>query len=144
MLVCQRQALLKAGRILAKSAGPQQCRHVFSCDNQPYVQQYILTNHKPEHLFVDLGDLSGTVAFCMKEREDSIVHKVNNTSVGWVCKTASRQNPKRDKKCIANASGQTGETFQQVKSYLQSEHGPDTFVGENVNAFVLHCALIVV
>ena len=107
---------------------------MWSCDNEPYVQKYILANHNPDNLFFDLADLSKTVAFCFKQEKPCVVQKTDNSAIGWVCKTASRQNPQRNKRCIEEASGQTGQTFREVKQFLSEDHSSGTFIGENVNA----------
>jgi hypothetical protein len=114
------------------SSGPTECKQKFACDDQAYCQSFILKNHKPDSYYKSMSDLKKTVAFCMKKEENTIVPRVDNVAIGWVCKTASLMNSKRDVSCIQTASGQTGETWLSTNQYLGESHGPDSFVGENV------------
>jgi site-specific DNA-cytosine methylase len=139
---------LQESRRLCKSdldgaAGPKQCRQRFACDNSKYVEHFVLKNHEPDSYYKSMSDLQKTVAFCMKKKEITVVPRVDNAAIGWVCKTASLMNNNRDVSCIQTASGQTGETFLNTNQYLGELHGPDTFVGENVGPLLFNFAACV-
>ncbi len=108
--------------------------HVFSCEVCPRKRQWILDNFRGvRYLFEDIsqlrnGEARDTVSSAIRE-----VPRVYIFVAGFVCKSVSSENSARHlhASCIANGTGQTGETWSGVMGYLV-KFRPALVILENV------------
>ena len=124
-------AVLKA---LAATVPGLEVQHTFSCEKDAAKRQWILDNF-PElpRLFGDIADLGTGQAWDYVAGAVSPVPQVDVFVAGFVCKSISQQNLKREQfaDCIREASGLTGVTFKGVLDYVKASK-PSVVVLENV------------
>ncbi len=110
--------------------------HVAACEHDSKKQEFILQNHKPHHLFVDMEELANNnlqgldrITQCQRRlpQMDLIV-------CGFSCKDLSRLNCSRKDKStiIKDSTGTSGNTFSALTKILQARP-PRWVITENVD-----------
>ena len=90
-------------------------RHCFSCELDPQKRTFI-TDHFPdlEALYEDVNTLGDALTINLLTGEKEKPREVDLFVAGFVCKSVSTENTERKQhgQCIAQQTGQTGETFR--------------------------------
>ena len=114
-------------------------RHVFSCEFSEKKQEWIMQNFPElEFLFKDIKTLKDKEAVNEVDGLRSRVAAADVFITGFVCKSVSTENNNRHtySNCIEEASGETGETFSGMMSYIK-KHKPMVVIAENVKGITM-------
>eukprot|EP00490_Sorites_sp_Unknown_P017646 CAMPEP_0114659822 /NCGR_PEP_ID=MMETSP0191-20121206/18606_1 /TAXON_ID=126664 /ORGANISM="Sorites sp." /LENGTH=382 /DNA_ID=CAMNT_0001886177 /DNA_START=47 /DNA_END=1195 /DNA_ORIENTATION=- len=117
--------------VLAKYWG---LKGLFSCEFDDLKQKWILQNFPDtKRLFSDIKTLKRNEVFNIVTQSKESVPSANIFITGFVCKSVSTENNERKtyKNCIDDATGETGETFSGMMSYVR-KHCPMVVIAENV------------
>ena len=97
--------------------------HSWSCEAQPFKQQWLWNVMGCEKIFVDIAELGSGHASCIERSTFSrSMSRVTSTLMhvaGFSCHDVSvmSKNAKASRKCIGGKSGSTGQTFDGVLRY---------------------------
>ena len=128
---------VKVPEHLGRSSG-WHFEHTFSCERDDAKQTWLQENCPQLALiFDDICDLQSGRAFNVVAHEETDVPAVDVFVAGFVCKSVSTENAKRSSysQCIADARGQTGETFEGVLGYVR-RFRPKLVICENVSGLL--------
>ena len=112
--------------------------HAFSCERDEAKQAWVQENFPDAPpIFPDICELHTGRALNVVTREVCDIPAVDVFVAGFVCKSVSTENAKRGSysQCIADARGQTGETFEGVLGYVRGFR-PKLVICENVSGLL--------
>ena len=112
--------------------------HAFSCERDEAKQAWLRESFPDAPLiFPDICELHTGRALNIVTREVCDIPAVDVFVAGFVCKSVSTENAKRGSygQCIADARGQTGETFEGVLGYVR-RFRPKLVICENVSGLL--------
>lgn len=110
-----------------------------SCEFSEKKQEWIMQNFPElEFLFKDIKTLKDKEAVNEVDGLRSRVAAADVFITGFVCKSVSTENNNRHtySNCIEEASGETGETFSGMMSYIK-KHKPMVVIAENVKGITM-------
>lgn len=123
--------------------GPRETLEYVS-DNAKKVQGYLIRRDDIDKVFPCVEELIGsTSAFNLKAQQVTSKGKAQKGAAAWMCADHSGMSVKRNAmgRCIRNASGKSGTSFELLECFLYQENtnGTDLVVvhGENVHPFDL-------
>lgn len=80
------KVIFKVGQKWAGVQGSQeQIKHLFSCDNDPQIQSWILRAHKPDILIGDIRDSDSKAVLNIKTNQEAFRACADCVFCGWVC-----------------------------------------------------------
>ena len=107
--------------------------HKFSCEIEPFKQDWIVQNFNPPLLFSDIGELENEKAHCIVHDAECEVPDCEIFAAGFSCKDVSgmNKNAAEYQNCAEEGKGTTGGTLQGAMGYVQRHRPPMVFL-ENV------------
>ena len=109
----------------------------YSCDNDPLKQRWIKENSLATVLVSEMQQLDNPngVKNLISGDVIQLPENIDGLVCGFSCKTVSLRNPKRQRKCIQNAQGDTGVSFLMLCEHIYRKR-PRFLLLENVRGIM--------
>ena len=107
--------------------------HVFACECNPKLREWIRRFFKPQAVFIDVQDMGSLYAWDDMSQSPQKVGSCDLLIAGFVCKAISHLNihAKKNKDCCALKRTDTGLTLNGIIAYCKAHH-PAMGIFENV------------
>jgi hypothetical protein len=110
-------------------------RNLWACESNEQKRKFLSQNSQPEAIYTDIADLPNGVVFDAVTKQCNKLGVASMFEIGWPCVAVSmlNNNRRKNRRCIRNATGASGNVFGHFMKLLGSDLAALLSLGENAS-----------